>query len=112
MGTPSHHPNRRTFLQTAAAGLAIAPVLGARSVAAEPASESASVARAAQAPLSIVDAHIHLWDLTRYVVPWFGTDPILNKSYLLQDFKDQSAGLGVDAMVYVQASWALEYSLA
>ncbi|MGI9145334.1 MAG: amidohydrolase family protein, partial [Chloroflexota bacterium] len=42
----------------------------------------------------------------------FGTDPILNQSYLLQDFKNQSAGLGVDAMVYVQASWALEYSLA
>ena len=58
-----------------------------------------------------MDAHIHLWDLTRYPVPWIAGIPTLNQSYTLQDFKDHSAGLGVGAIVYVQAAWASEYSL-
>jgi L-fuconolactonase len=107
MGTPKSRPSRRTFLQTAAAGLAMAPVIGARSVSAQPMSATASLA----ADLSIVDAHIHLWDLTRYPVPWIAGSPVLNKSHVLQDFKDQSAGLGVGAMIYIQAAWANEYSL-
>jgi L-fuconolactonase len=113
MGTPSSRPSRRTFLQSAAAAsLAMAPVLGGRSVAAQPVSEGASLAGAAlPAGLSIVDAHIHLWDLTRYPVPWIASNPILNTSHVLQDYKDQSAGLGVNAIVYVQAAWANEYSL-
>ena len=45
------------------------------------------------AGFSIVDAHIHLWDLTRYPVPWIAGNAILNQSYVLKDFKDQSAGL-------------------
>src|SRR5579859_1242113 len=103
MGTPRSRPSRRTFLQTAAAGLAMAPVIGARSVSAEPISISATASLAAD--LSIVDAHIHLWDLRRYPVPWIAGSPILNQSYVLQDFKDQSAGLGANTMVYVQAAW-------
>jgi len=59
-----------------------------------------------------VDAHIHLWDLSRFHVPvdrWqyrFSISP-----YVLQDSKAQSAGLSVGTMVYVQAAWASEYSL-
>ena len=63
------------------------------------------------AGLSIVDAHIHLWDPRAYPVPWIAGNPILNKSYVLQDYKDHSAGLGIDHIVYVQADWANEYSL-
>src|SRR5947209_12121693 len=60
---------------------------------------------------SIIDAHIHLWDLTEFPVPWIAGNPILNKSYVLQDYKDQSAGLGIAGIVYVQAAVASEYSL-
>jgi L-fuconolactonase len=102
-------------LQAAAAGLAAAPLLGTRGAfAAEPWAATPAVAAApANQPngLSIIDAHIHLWDLSQYPVPWIAGTPVLEKSYLLQDFKDQSAGLGLAGMVYVQASWAVEYSL-
>jgi predicted TIM-barrel fold metal-dependent hydrolase len=60
---------------------------------------------------SIIDAHIHLWDLTQFPVPWIAGNPILDRSYVLQDYKDQSAGLGVGGIVYVQAAVANEYSL-
>jgi L-fuconolactonase len=87
-------------------------VLGSRSInAAEPAS-SASLAGAGRlAGVSIVDAHIHLWDLSQFPVPWITGNPVLNRSYLLQDYKDQSAGLGIAAIVYVQAAVANEYAL-
>jgi L-fuconolactonase len=112
MGSGSYRPSRRTFLQAAAAGV-LAPALGARSVAAmEPRLAARPLAGAAiPAGFSIVDAHIHLWDLSEFPVPWIAGNPILNKSYVLQDYKDQSAGLGVGAIVYVQAAVANEYSL-
>ncbi|MBV9544502.1 MAG: amidohydrolase family protein [Chloroflexi bacterium] len=109
----SHRPNRRTFLQAAAAGLTAAPLLGATGALAAEASSTttAESAEAAANDLPIIDAHIHLWDLSRYPVPWIVGDPVLEKSYVLQDFKQHSAGTGVVGMVYVQASWALDYSL-
>jgi L-fuconolactonase len=94
------------LLQAAAAGLALGPVLSARSMAAP-----ISLARAAAPVGSIIDAHIHLWDLSEFPVPWIAGNPILNKSYVLQDYKDQSAGLGIAGIVYVQAAVASEYSL-
>jgi L-fuconolactonase len=108
-----YRPSRRTLLQAAVAGLALAPMLGARTAFGGEPELTASTLDATALPsdLSIVDAHIHLWDLSQFPVPWVGGDPILNKSYVLQDFHDQSAGLGVDAIVYVQAAVANEYSL-
>src|ERR1700724_955369 len=112
MGTGSYRPSRRTFLQAAAAGV-LAPALSVQSVAAvERTLATPSLAGAAvPAGFSIVDAHIHLWDLSEFPVPWIAGNPILNKSYVLQDYKDQSAGLGIGAIVYVQAAVANEYSL-
>jgi L-fuconolactonase len=113
MDLRSYRPSRRTLLQAAAAGLALGPMLGGRSVAAAESTLAARSTAGAAVPagFSIVDAHIHLWDLSTYPVPWISGNPTLNKSYVLQDFKDQSAGLGIDHIVYVQAAWANEYSL-
>lgn len=103
----SHRPSRRTFLQAATAGV-LAPAIAGRSAAA---AEPEFAAAGLPAGFSIVDAHIHLWDLSRYPVPWIAFSPILNQSYTLREFKEHSAGTGVGAMVYVQAAWASEYSL-
>jgi L-fuconolactonase len=102
-----YRPSRRTLLQAAAAGLILGPALSARGVAAA----GPALTRAAAPSGSIIDAHIHLWDLSEFPVPWIAGNPILNKSYVLQDYKDQSAGLGIAGIVYVQAAVANEYSL-
>jgi L-fuconolactonase len=111
MATLEHiDSSRRRFLQAAAVGLAFAPMVSAAAVAdAESASEQATASAAGG--LSIIDAHIHLWDLSAFPVPWIVGDPVLDRSYLLQDYEDQSAGLGVDGIVFVQAAVANEYSL-
>ena len=112
MDLRSYHPSRRTFLQAAVAGVVLAPALATRSIAAaEPLTERSVVGAAVPANFSIVDAHIHLWDLAEFPVPWIAGNPILNKSYVLDDYKDQSAGLGIGGIVYVQAAVANEYSL-
>jgi len=102
--------NRRMLLRAAAAGAAMAPLLGGgMAFAAEGATASAGAAQPNALP--IIDAHIHLWDLTKFSVPWVVGNPVLQKTYVLPDLKAQAAGTGVVGMVYVQASWALEYSL-
>jgi len=101
MNTHTFRSSRRQLLQAAAAGLVLSPLLNARRAS----------AAALPAPGSIIDAHIHLWDIAHYPVPWIAGNPILNQSYVLDDFKDQSAGLGLGGIVYVQAAWASEYSL-
>ena len=100
-------------MQAAAAGLVLGPLAGARSIhAAAPTSAAETLGGAAvPAGFSIVDAHIHLWDLTEFPVPWIASNKVLNRSYVLQDFKDQSAGLGIGSIVYVQAAVANEYAL-
>jgi len=109
MGATKDFPNnRRRFLRAAAAGVAMAPLFGAGMAAA---AERSAASAAQPNDLPIIDAHIHLWDLSKYPTPWVMGNPVLQKNYVLQDIKDQSAGTAVVGMVYVQAAWAPEYSL-
>lgn len=70
----------------------------------------------------IVDAHLHLWDprLIRY--PWLDQAPLINSAHLLDDFREHSAGVDIEAMVFVQceaevsafereAEWAAEQAI-
>ncbi len=101
----AHAPTRRTFLKGAtAAGLALSPLLAARSAAAaEPAALAANI--------SAVDAHVHLWDLSVFPVPWIKGNPVLDQSYVLEDYQTHTAGLGINAIVYVEVAIASEYTL-
>jgi L-fuconolactonase len=63
------------------------------------------------AGISAVDAHVHLWDTSYFPVPWIAGNPVLDRSYLLEDYQAQTAGLGINAIVYVEVAVANEYSL-
>jgi L-fuconolactonase len=113
MDIRTYRPSRRTLLQAAATGVVLGPLLGARTIhaAPEPIAAPVVVRAGVAGGGSIVDAHIHLWDLSQFPVPWIAGNRVLDQSYVLQDYKDQSAGLGIGAIVYVQAAVANEYSL-
>ncbi len=59
----------------------------------------------------IVDAHLHLWDPGRFRIPWLDGDPLLDRRYSLDDFRGQTAGLDIAAMVYLQVDVAPAYAL-
>ena len=53
--------------------------------------------------MRILDAHVHLWDLTARPQPWTAPFPVLRRSFLLPDLQKVLDDHGVDAAVVVQA---------
>ncbi len=91
---------RRGFLRTAAAGgaaLAATNLLAA---------ESKPVPDAPALP--IVDTHQHLWDLARLKLPWLQSAGPLNRSYVMRDYLEATAGLNVVKAVYMEVDVALD----
>jgi len=50
----------------------------------------------------IIDTHQHLWDLSRLRLPWVAGSPKLDRSFLLADYLEAAAGLGVVKSVYME----------
>jgi predicted TIM-barrel fold metal-dependent hydrolase len=85
--------NRRQFLkQTAAATASLTTVAGS----------VAGVLDREAAVIPIVDTHQHLWDLTRFRLPWIKPGESLDRSFLPEDYHKATAGLHVVKAVYME----------
>jgi predicted TIM-barrel fold metal-dependent hydrolase len=52
--------------------------------------------------LPIIDTHQHLWDLSRFRLPWLkGAGPI-DRSFVMKDYLEATAGLNVQKTVYME----------
>lgn len=73
---------------------------------------SAAIAGAAvlkaddQKALPIIDTHQHLWNLTKFRLPWVTKDSPLNRSYLSEDYAKAIEGLNVVKAVYMEVDVA------
>ena len=54
------------------------------------------------ATMPIIDTHQHLWDLSRFKLPWLKGAPKLNRSFLMEDYQQATAGLNVVKSVYME----------
>lgn len=81
--------NRRQFLQQSAA-VSLAVVVS---------SAPGSLSAAETNPALIIDTHQHLWDLSKFKLPWLaGAPKILNQTYHIPEYRTATAGLNTRAI--------------
>src|SRR5690349_7500806 len=92
---------RRELLRAgAAAGLGLFAGTAAGRAAAR--NKEGSVETTGAHNMPIVDTHQHLWDLSRFRLPWLqGAGPI-NRSFVMKDYLEATAGLNVLKTVYME----------
>ena len=59
----------------------------------------------------IVDAQVHLWDVSQFPRPWLGSLPALDRSFGVAEYQEQTSGLPITEMVYVETGVASSYTL-
>ncbi len=57
-----------------------------------------------EGPLPIVDTHQHLWDLSKFRLPWLKSARHINRSLLTEDYLTATRGLNVVKTVYMEVA--------
>jgi L-fuconolactonase len=60
----------------------------------------------------IIDTHQHLWDLTRFRLPWVKGSLALDRSFLPGDYRREAEGLNIVQAVYMEVDVAPEQRVA
>src|SRR6187549_464224 len=62
-------------------------------------------------PIPIIDTHQHLWDLTKFKLPWHDTEEgadVLRRSYVTKDYLAATENVNVVQTVYMEVDVAPE----
>lgn len=62
--------------------------------------------------LPLIDTHQHLWDVTKFKLPWLPKDGVLARSYVMDDYRAAIAGTGIERSVYMEVDVAPEQQVA
>jgi predicted TIM-barrel fold metal-dependent hydrolase len=65
-----------------------------------------------QVPHKIVDTHQHLWDLSKFRLPWLRPGGELTRDFTQADYKKATRGLGITRSVYMEVAVAPDQKLA
>jgi len=52
--------------------------------------------------IAIIDCHQHLWDLSKFTLPWIKPDSLLGRSYVMSDYLVAIEGTGIKNSVYME----------
>lgn len=87
--------SRRTFLAGTAAALALGSITPSTLLAEEQPAADTKL-------LPIIDCHQHLWDLTKFKLPWIQEGTLLGRNYVMDDYNKAIAGTGISHAVYME----------
>lgn len=59
----------------------------------------------------VIDAHLHLWDISRLAYPWLDEVSAIKKTFLTNDYQLQTASFTIEKMVFVQCECLPEQCL-
>ncbi len=59
--------------------------------------------------IPIIDTHQHLWDLSKFRLPWLEGAAKINKSFVMKDYLEATEGLNVVKTVYMEVAVADEH---
>jgi len=60
----------------------------------------------------MIDTHQHLWDITKFSLPWIKNSLLLNRSYVTKDYLAACRGLGIVKAVYMEVAVSPDQQLA
>ena len=52
--------------------------------------------------IAIIDCHQHLWDLTKFKLPWIKPGSLLGRNYVMADYLEAIGGTGIKNAVYME----------
>ena len=52
--------------------------------------------------LPIIDTHLHLWDVDNLNYPWIRDLPPLNRSFMVEDYREATKNFDIEKMVFLQ----------
>lgn len=61
--------------------------------------------------IPVIDTHQHLWNISKFKLPWLPSEGILARSYSLEDYKRQTNGLNIVKTVYMEVDVDLTQQL-
>ena len=66
-----------------------------------------------QSTLQVCDTHQHLWDLSKFKLPWLdGAPATLSRSFVMKDYLETTRGLNVTSCIYMEVNVAPEDQIA
>jgi len=54
--------------------------------------------------MNVTDTHVHVWDLSRYSYSWTNAVPLLNRSFLIEEYDDTTRNVEISKVVLVEAN--------
>ncbi len=109
---PSTTIDRRRFVCLGTQAALAAGAAGIFPQAALTAEQLGSSAPAAKPDFPIVDTHQHLWDLTKVRLSWLTPGGPLTRNFVMKDYLEAAAGLGIVRAVYMEVAIDIDSQLA